>query len=457
MNPNTKIAAAVAAVLAAGASFAGQPTPASAASPNVALYIAGSSAAKSAVLGAIEGSAVCGGGASNYSVFSSTTDSNFYAVSCQPATATGLPSANGSNIFTIWYRDEGGSVTGALPLVSGSTINQLSLAGAAGSNGVYTVNVPGASTGNGVDDSFGSGVFKAPVQFGITDVEPGRLTGNNYPSAYSAAVYGKATATQLSNLTATTLFDQVFGVFVNTNSTAFTSAETKGQGSSTATLNLSQQTIANILNGGTTDWSDTLDTNGNIVATSGLAITIVNREQGSGSRTGTDLFFETDECNTVSQLPILETPGETDYFATGDVLTAANNTPGAITYATIDNAGSTSWPNLTLVAVNGVQPSQLNAAAGTYGDWFEATGVKGPNFSGLTADQQQLINALITAFQGGSTGPGGADILADPIYNSISLPVSAHPITAQGKTIYVNPFSRGTKTGNSCNVPVAQF
>ncbi|HMK85712.1 MAG TPA: hypothetical protein VK437_07125 [Steroidobacteraceae bacterium] len=454
MNRNSTLAAAIAAVLASGSSMASSPTPASAAAPNVGLYVAGSSAAKNAILGALEGTASPAAGlcAGSYSVFSSTGDTNFFAVSCTPGSSTGLPSANGSNIFTIWYRDEGGSVTGALPLVSGSTINQLSLAGATGSGPSYSVSVPGSSASNGIDDSFASGVFKAPVQFGITDVEPARLTGANYPSAYKSSVYGKATATQLANLTATTIFDQIFGIFVNTNSAAFSAAEAAGQGTSTASLQLSRDAVANILNGTDANWNEVQLPGGAAVTTTSLPIVIVNREQGSGSRTSTDLFFETDECNTVTQSPILETTkGTADYFSTGNVLAAANGIPGSITYASIDNAGSTSYPNLTLVAINGVQPSQLNAASGVYGDWFEATAVTGSNYTSLSADQQGLIQYLITAFQTESTAPGAVDILANPNYNTAALPVSSTASVNGGVTIYINPFTRG---GVSCNVPL---
>ncbi len=450
MVRNITVAAAVAAVLASGAAMAGQPTPAQAASPTVGLYISGSSAAKNAVLGALEnGSSFCGG---SYSLFSSTGDTNFFAVSCTPAASTGLPSANGTNVFTIWYRDEGGSVTGALPLVSGAQINQLSLGSATGSAGSYTAAVGGASATNGIDDSFTGAVFKAPVQMGITDVEPGALTGNNYPSAYKSSVYGKATAAQLAGLTQATIFDQVFGVFVNTNSTAFSSAEKSGQGTATASLDLSQQTIAAILQGNQVNWNDVPDTSGNAVTSASLPITIVNREQGSGSRTATDLFFTGDHCSALPQTAIQESTGGTaDYFSTGNVLAAANTIPGSITYASIDNAGSSSYPNLTLVAVDNVQPSNLNAAAGTYGAWYEATVTTGSNYSSLSADQQGLIQGLITAFQTQATLPGAADILANPNYNTPSYPVSGTGVTISGHTVYINPFSR---LGNSCNDPL---
>ncbi len=191
---HTTVAAAVAAALASSAASAGQPTPAQAASPTVGLYIAGASAPRPAVLNTLENStSFCGG---SYSLFSSTGDTNFYAVSCTPAASTGLPSATGTNVFTIWYRAEGGSVVGALPLVSGSSINQLALAGASGSGGSYTVAVGGSSATNGIDDSFAGGVFKAPVQMGLTDEEPVVYTGgNNYPSASASSARRKMPAT----------------------------------------------------------------------------------------------------------------------------------------------------------------------------------------------------------------------------------------------------------------------
>lgn len=447
MVRNLKVAAAVAAVLAAGSAVASQPTPASAAAPAVSLYISGSSAAQPAIISALE-TGLCGG---SFSVFSSTGDTNFFAVSCTPASGV-VTGATGSAIFTVWYRDEGGSVTGALPLVSGSSINQLSLAGASGSGGVYTVAVSGASGTNGIDDSFGGGVSKAQVQLGITDVEPGALIANNYPSAYLQSVYGHATSAQLAGLSATALFDQVFGVFVNTTGGNFSSSETAGQGSATASLSLSTAAIGNVLNGNDTDWSTVSDINGNAVTSNSQPIVIINREQGSGSRTATDIFFTTDSCNKVPQLPILESTGGTaDYFSTGNVLAEANLVAGSITYATIDNAGSSKYPNLTLVAINGVQPSNLAAAAGAYGDWFELTAVKNTSVVPLNTTQAALVTYLIGQFQ--KSPPVAADILGNPNFTGAAqLPISGSSTTSGGKTIYTNPFTRSKV---SCADPIS--
>jgi hypothetical protein len=456
MIRNLKVAAAVAAALASGSAFAAAgPSPASAAAANVKLYVAGSSAAKNAVLGALE-SNLCGG---TFSEFDSTTNTNFFAVSCIPAASTGVTGANGSNIFTIWYRDEGGSVVGALPLVTGSSINQMSLtgatsAGAKGTGSLYNQVVTGASATNGIDDSFGSNVFKAPVQLGITDVEPGALTHNNYPSAYSTAVYGHATSAQLAGLTQQTIFAQAFGIFVNTNSSLFVAADKSGQGTATASLSLPAATIGSILNGTINDWSHVADTSGNAVVTGSLPITIVNREQGSGSRTAADIFFTGDECVS-GATPIVESTGGTaDYFSTGNVLSAANGIPGAITYASIDNAGSQT--NLTEVAVNGVQPNTLNEATNAYPVWFEATAVTGAGFGSLPAETQAVANYMIAAFQTEATAPGSKQVDAIPgvSTNSASLPISGTASTNQGVTIYINGY---TRVGVSCGIPVPGF
>jgi hypothetical protein len=452
MNRNSTIAAAVAAVLASGvSSYAlAVPTLAQAQSPNTVLYIAGSSAAKNAVLAALEVD-LCGG-VSNALTFSSSGDTNFFAVSCIPATSTGVTGANGSNVFTVYYRDEGGSVTGALPIVSGKPINQLNLAAASGAGPAYVISVTGSSAINGIDDSFSTGVVKEPVQLGITDVEPGALIQDNYPAAYLPSVYGTASASQLAGLTQNTLFSQVFGIFVNTSGGQFGTLTCQGQPASATNtcLSLSKETITNLLQGNITNWSGAPTTAGTAAASS-LAVKIVNREQGSGSRTSQAIYFTDDECNP-SANSISDPAGPTgDYFSTGNVLTAAGSVPGAITYASIDNAGSGA-PNMTLVAINGVAATNLNAAAGLYDDWYEATMV-GP-ISGLTASQNSLASFLMTEFQNGNTAPHAADIVLIPgagTNTTPGLPVSGTSNAFGGATtIYVNAFTRG---GVSCNTP----
>jgi hypothetical protein len=268
------------------------------------------------------------------------------------------------------------------------------------------------------------------------------------------------------NSSAQALFGQVFGVFVNTNSSAFTAAQKVAQGKTLNTnpgLSMSRATIGAILQdslvsaGLANDWSDIPDSTGAVIGQSALGVQIMNREQGSGSRTATDIFFTGDHCVTPAQSPILETTaGTADFFSTGNVLAAANTIPGAITYASIDNAGSSTYPNLTLVAVDGIQPSSLNAATGGYGDWFEAQAIPASGFA-----TNALVVAIITDLQTPSSGPNTPQIVAIPSGNSgPAYPVSGTG-TAETQTtgystlpynydIYVNPY---TRSSNSCNDP----
>ncbi len=485
MIRNIQVAAAVAAVLGSSAALAQQ----TAENPFAGLYISGSSAAKAGVFSALAGTpggSLCQGAFNYY--YSTGGDSNFFAISCSPTSSSGLPGANGSNIYTFWYRTEGGSVTGALPIVSGSQINQLNLTTLPGSSACpssvpagtatcYALTVTGGTETNGVDDSFGGAVQKETVQLGITDVEPGALVGNNYPTQYKTTAYGHASASQMAGLnsSAKPLFGQVFGVFVNTASTAFGSAGSGYRICEGATVNctgglsLSRATIGAILQdslagvSAANNWDDIPDSSGNVITANSLAITIVNREAGSGSRTATDIFFTGDHCDSTPQTPIAESGGGTDdYFSTGDVLAAANGVPGAITYASIDNAGSTKYPNLTLVAVDGIAPSSLNAATGVYGDWFEATGIINPSLSG---NSLTMANSVITTVQTFTTGPTTPQVVAIPSATALpGYPVSG---TAQAESIatgykggaynysiYTNPYTRNT---NSCNDPEPTF
>lgn len=457
MNCNTKVRAAIAAVLGtvsvSGLAYANDvpPTLADASgSGAVSLYIAGSSAAKKAVLGALEVN-LCGG-AANATIVSSTPDSNFGAVSCTPA--SGVAGADGATYYTVYYRFEGGSVTGALPLVNNKTVETLDLSlnssitcsagtGALGS-GTCTATVNGTSSTNGVDDSFTGAVSEKNVDLGIMDVEPAALaTLNNYPTAYSTTAWGPQNQSGLTGLTAGGLFDEVYGIYVN--------GSTLESG-----MNLSVETLQNIFTKKITNWTKVTDTAGHQVATTSTPIVIVNREQGSGSRTATDLLIVGDTCLVDQSKGITENSTVTDYFSTGDVLNAASSTAGSITYATIDNAPVSSTQQL--IGINGVAANNFNAVTGQYPFWVEATVAVNPNVS-LTTAQSALLSYITTTLAAIATAPHIADINVIPNIagNVAHIAVASNGNTASGSltglgstTIYTNPFTRNQVT---CSVP----
>jgi hypothetical protein len=451
MNRNAHIAAAIAAILGtaagSGSAFAtgAVPTLAEAASPDVSLYIAGSSAAKNAVLGALQTN-LCGG-ASNALTITSSPNTNFLAVSCRPGTvANPVAGGDGTKVFTVYNRFEGGSVVGALPIANNDAVNQLDLSktgsitcGAT----TCTATVNGTSSANGTTDTFTGAVSTHAVQMGILDVEPAALTGNNYPSPYNTANWGPVNPSGVAGLTSGVLFDQVFGIYVNTGTTA---------GIATP-LNLSTQMVANILTKQVTDWSAVTDTGGNQVSSVSIPIVIVNREQGSGSRAATDQLIAGDVCQAGGAKIAEASKNAVDFFSTGDVLNALNTVGGGISYASIDNAVHS---NETLVNLNGVTPTNLNAAGGSYPFWVESTFTTNPN---AVADAA-LLTYLTSSMQAIGTAPHLGSILANPGVggNTAHVDVVNHGNTATGSLtglgsakIYVNPFSRSKVT---CTVPL---
>jgi hypothetical protein len=125
------------------------------------------------------------------------------------------------------------------------------------------------------------------------------------------------------------------------------------------------------------------------------------------------------------------------------VINTATSTPGAITYASIDNAGKA---NLTTVSLSGVAPANLAATSGDYDWWYEAQVVKGNTT--LDATGTAIYNYTIGTIPEVSKAPQVKDILAIPGAGTVANTTSV-PVTATG-IIYVNPYGRNS---NSCGQP----
>jgi ABC-type phosphate transport system substrate-binding protein len=250
----------------------------------------------------------------------------------------------------------------------------------------------------------------------------------------------------LGNLSTSPLFQQVFGVFVNVSGGLFGTTQP-------TSLNIPKAVLTNLFQANVTDWSQASNTLGNALASGSETVHIVNREAGSGSRAGASIYFTGYECSA-SASDIADPAGATgDFFSTGNVLAAANTTVGGITYASIDNFSTTTYPNLALVAIDGIVPSNLNAAAGQYDYWFESTAIPA---SGLSTSSAALSSWLIGELQDINTEPHLIDVNAIPGNSSNdtpALPVSgtANTLPTGGQAIYVNQF---TRAGSSCNTPL---
>ncbi len=444
------IAAAVSAALASAYAGASPPSLAQAEAPGASLVIAGSSAAESSVASAV-GTDLCGGSGNMLTIQSSGGNANFYAFSCavsplnEQGNPTTIPNVPNGTIATIWYRTEGGSVTGALPIATGKQIKRLDLTNstcsASGNSGTCTIT--GVTATEGPIDGWSGAVTEDTVQLGVTDVEPKQLTNADYPSGYSVGVFGSASPAQMAALHTVPAIQQVFGIAVNT------------EGLSLATpgvVNLSTEDVANIFNFKYTDWSSVPDAvTGNPVSSASANITHVDREPGSGTRTSANIYFLNYQCGSANSIQNSST-SETLNYSTGDELNLANTTPGSIAYASIDNLlppKNTSYTNLVLATINGVTPSTLAAAAGEYTYWFEATLVPNSSVS-ATSPSGELSTYLQGVIPSLNAAPLAKDVNVIP---NVAGNTGAVPLTSRtgSATIYVNPF---TRQGNSCNVPV---
>jgi len=463
------VAAAALTALSAGIAQAAAPTLASVQAGLTAgtakqYWIAGSSAAKKATAAFI-GAQYCGG-AANMTTFSSASpvsNPDFNAYSCS---ATAGPT---SGALTVWYyRAEGGSVVGVLPVINNKTIKYLDLTAAnttcAGAAPTYNCPVAGTANGNGPNDSWGpagvsgSGIAgSAPAvapDFGISDAEPDAFVGSNSPYAaappagYVAGTFGPAkTQAQLKAMAHTTIFQQTFGIVVNT-------ALTQG--------NIGRNVVANILNGNYVDWSNVPDvtsaTPGTAMVAASTPIFVCNREVGSGSRTVTDIFFTGDHC-VPGASAIAEGAGGaiSDNFATSDLLACVqgNGVPNgaaagaiAIGYVSIDNyskLGVAPYANVKSLQLDGVTASNYATAIGNYSYAFEATG--NTNSASTNPVAAAMTASILTLIQNVNTGPQSAQVNAipgQPAANTAVLPLQ------KVGAIYTTDFYRGGGQGNSC-------
>jgi ABC-type phosphate transport system substrate-binding protein len=449
------IAAAVAAAFASQIAGAAVPTPAQAAAPAASLVMSGSSAAAPAVANFIENT-LCGSSANTLQVSSVGGTKNFLAYACfLPAAITDPtgpgPSISSGSLVTIYYRTEGGSVVGAIPVAANHAIKRLNLADTScgGTGLTATCTITGTTSIAGTGDTWAGAVVAAQTQLGVTDVEPGQLTGGDSPlppnGNYATSAFGNPNQKQMAALSTFPLLQQVFGLVVNTSGQSFSA------------VNLSRESAANILQGNYTDWSSVPDAStGNSVSSGSSHITRVDREAGSGTRTSANIYFLGYQCSSTTN--ITNNAGETLNFSTGDELTLANSTAGSIAYASIDNikapSNGTKYPNLVLASINNVAASNLAAAAGSYDYWFEATLV--PNAPATSGSSLTLSDFLIANLPDLTSAPQLPDINVIPGASSNNIPTVAATggPANNGKTgtleVFVNPFTRG---GNSCNVP----
>lgn len=462
---NRIIASAVAGILAAAAApatFAQPPTAAQAAAAKIVFYVSGSSAAAAGFAAAV-GADLCGG-SSNLSQFTTvpstatTSTPDFRAYSCTSAGGTSKAGGTipfGGSLVTIYYRAEGGSVTGVFPVINDTSINFLDLSTACtGTAGTQLCTVGGTSAGNGPSDSFTSGVAKHASEFGISDLEPAVFgaasgtfkhagAGHEDPSGvYTTSFIGPDQTQQaLSAMSQTRLFQQTFGIIANSN---------------LGITDISSDAVQAILAGTVTDWGLIPTSSGSSVASAGTTIVVCQRDLGSGTRSGADVYFTQDGCNVVSPgTALTDRAGKAsqpaaDNYSTLEELACVQGHSNSIGYVSIDNETSTHigsgapFPSVVGLTLNGITPSNLGTATGAYQFAFEASGNDNPTAQAANTNAAVFYPYLKKVLQNVNTAPQAVDINALAfVGNKPSANVSGTKVGS----IYISAYDRG---GNSC-------
>ena len=362
------------------------------------------------------------------------------------SSAPALTTLEGTDIL-VYYRAEGGSVWGVVPVATGAKIQHLVIpnpasvpageeacklyaTGVVQDNGVtspihsgssadghhYICSVPmplyntnGATTAPSgskpgwwlpYDNYVGTNLptypdavdlaCDVPMTFGMSDVEPAALSGTNYPKNYKecgGGSYGLSPPSAVSTVTTTPLLQQMFAILTDTSGSA-----------TSAITTLSRQSINGIFSGQYTNWSQ--------VPESGVSapITVCRRDPGSGTETMSSIYFGNVYCGSASTLEA-QTP-----FAAGNVINGTILGPGILQFATTgdvqacvganaNSIGISSWSSSApsgakFIAVDGETPSQTALLTGAWHDWTEVVAVQPPGFDGTT-NPGLLVTGLI--------------------------------------------------------------
>ena len=425
---NLQIAAAWAGVCASGAAHALPPT----ATYDIQLVVAGSSVHRNMLQDIF--TSICQASTLNLYQASPTANQDFRAYSCA-LTFSGLPASIGGRNAILYYRSEGGSVYGVGPLAKNVPIKRLVV------NSMCTAATPPAfgncpvSGYNGwTDTAFGgSNLVNSLVDLGVSDVEPSRFAGENWPASGTSVLGSQPSAAQLNALSSQTAMGTVFGVLVHRDLTAVT--------------DLSRQDINSIFTGQYGDWSQVASAN-NTGTTAG-AITVCRQDPGLGMQIAASIYFNGQGCPvgypfvTAPSGPLFGNPVIQTY-SNSSMNTCVSTRPGSIGVQiyTVTPPSNTKW-----VTINGKQPGKVAAALGDYDFWFESTFNKDEVVHGKPLENA-LTDVLVRYARSSGRLPNNDSALA--LYNDgrnwPEIPVHAN-----------RPHALGTRSGNSCLPPQGTF
>jgi len=418
---NLKIAAALAAVCAGGSAYALPPN----ATYDLSLVVAGASAQRDTFRQ--EFTAICQAATLNYYQASPTGNQDFKAYSCTLNTS-GVPASIAGRNAIVYYRSEGGSVYGVGTLAKNIQVKRLVVDANCTQVAPGTTNAHGncpVASYNLTTDAGTGNLVNSLVDLGVSDVEPSRFVGENWPAAGTSALGAQPTNTQFNAISSQTATGTTFGIIVPAG---------------LAVDDLSRQDINSIFTGQYGTWDQVAATNNTVDATGD--ITVCRREPGSGTQVSASIYFNGQGCPagypfvTAPSGPLFENP-VVENGTSSSMSTCVSSRAGSIgiqTYTATPPAG-TKW-----VTINGQAPSKLASALGDYDFWFESTFNKDEVIAAKPLPLA-LADYLISRARNATTIPVNDSVFAlnNGGQNTPVIPVST-----------TRPIALGTRSGNSC-------
>jgi hypothetical protein len=423
---NLKICAAVSAALMSSSGAFALNQADTAAAPTQ-LVVAGASAARDNFQSEFQ--LLCQAGTTNLYRALPTANQDFRAYSCTLLNAAPVPVALRNTNVAVYYRSEGGSGWGPGSIAKNVPIKRLVVDGTC-----TLVAPPGlgdcAVTGYSLATDGGSGhIVNAATDLGVSDLEPAMHRGENWVGGPLGA---EPAPGALEALPKSIGFSQTFGVLVH---------------SGLATASISEQDVASIYAGIYADWSQVQDqATGNPLPA--LPIRICRREQGSGTQAVASVHFLQANCGKSSEPFVVApaAPGGNPVIENGTT-TSLETCVAAVPGSIGPNIFKAPAPGGTkYLSLEGVAPSKVNAARGTYRYWSETTFAKRAGLAGNPNLMADLLIARARAVAGVPSTSASAFALP-----GVSGNIPVLPVAAVG-----TPVGIGTTGGNSCKTKLGQ-
>jgi hypothetical protein len=344
----------------------------------------------------------------------------------------------------------------------------------------YALYSPGNGANTGTDQfvgltSTGSTTMFITVQpdIMVADLEPAQFTiANNWATGNCNATTDTCTGanaglyTAIGSVPSTTAVGNIAPAYMNGEVFGIIVYPPAGD---TALNNLSSTSVAAILQGDYTKWSEVPEVG---TKDSGTAITLCRRDHGSGSQVAASLFFTGQECGLFNDGGV-ENQGAAHVTlngATSAMRSCVNGTQGAIGYLSLygNLPGQNEADSYVVMNIDGVQPNSHNAAAGYYKFSTMTWGLLNPNDSSTSVAQTMLTRAqtaadILAAVGGESVTLGSNGQFSLTTANTEIGYYSVTGIVDTGSASALNnvssasvPVSLRNNEGNSCTVMAGQ-